>query len=433
MKKHLKSCILFLTVISIFLHSTYVFSSMQLFQKGMSGIHVSEIQNKLKELGFFNLEPTGFFGSVTEVSVKRFQSGNGLISDGIIGPESYNKMLLLLNKFAFSNIVLKKGMNRIEVTQLQSSLKELGYFNYHITSYFGQITESAVKKFQSEHGLVNDGIAGMNTSKKIVSLLSMPVLRKGMTSAEVYALQSNLQILNYFNLNPTGYFGDITEQSIKNFQRQNGLAANGIADLITHNKISNLLSKHKIIVIDPGHGGIDIGTSRGSLRESRINLVISMKLKDYLTDSGYTVILTRYSDVALDHLSNISDTRERKDLDARVKIINSSNAYMFLNIHINSVPQWPSASGSIVFYNNNITGSKVLAQRTQGELNNIVVNGVKRKANISRVDDFYLINNSNIPGLLIEAAFITNNAEYDLLKTDDFLRKLAKAIVNGVN
>ena len=64
-------------------------------------------------------------------------------------------------------IMLYTGIRSNEVANLQNDLKALGYFNYTLTGYFGNITKQAVIKFQSDNGLYVDGIVGRNTSREI--------------------------------------------------------------------------------------------------------------------------------------------------------------------------------------------------------------------------------------------------------------------------
>ncbi len=60
-------------------------------------------------------------------------------------------------------IVLKSGSSCDEVIMLQSRLRDLGYFNYKITNYYGSKTEEAVAAFQKNNGLTADGVAGPDT------------------------------------------------------------------------------------------------------------------------------------------------------------------------------------------------------------------------------------------------------------------------------
>ncbi len=67
------------------------------------------------------------------------------------------------NVYAYANETVKIGMKNDSVITLQKELKALGYFDNKVTGYFGNITKESVKKFQKDHLLVQDGIAGRKT------------------------------------------------------------------------------------------------------------------------------------------------------------------------------------------------------------------------------------------------------------------------------
>jgi len=138
-----------------------------IMKKGMENRQVLLLQTHLAQLGFFNVKPTGYYGEITESAVKDFQRAYGLVVDGIAGPETLSRINNIIN-----NKILKKGMEGDEVAVLQSNLQKLGYFDAGVTGYYGEITEAAVKRFQKEYGLYQDGIAGSKTLSLINSLLS---------------------------------------------------------------------------------------------------------------------------------------------------------------------------------------------------------------------------------------------------------------------
>lgn len=353
-------------------------------------------------------------------------------------------IILILTTFIFiftqvtfaasSTAVLSKGMQGHEVESLQLNLKKLGYLKTEATGYFGEATEDAVKSFQKNHGISADGVAGTNTNNKIEMFLGKPYLKKGMNGKSVTEVQNALKKLKYFVQEATGYFGEATEAAVRDFQKHNGITATGIVGVLTYVEIDTLLNKTgtSAIVIDPGHGGIDVGASKGKVEESSVNLEISKKLRDYAADARFNVKMTRSKDISLDYLSKISGTRELKDLNARTEIINSSKAVMFVSIHVNSCPDSTLPSGSIVFYNDKLPGSKTLAGNIQSALNKVYTGSFKRDTHNSQTADFYVLRNSNIPGVLVETAYITNSQERTLLLTDSFQNKIAKAILTGI-
>jgi len=136
---------------------------------GMRGPEVTKLQNTLKAKGFFTAKATGYYGTITTNSVRSYQKSAGLAVDGIAGP----KTLASLYKQATSTsgggggAILKWGSRGSEVTKLQNALKAKGYFHANVTGYYGGITTEAVKKFQRDHGLKVDGIAGPQTKNAL--------------------------------------------------------------------------------------------------------------------------------------------------------------------------------------------------------------------------------------------------------------------------
>ncbi len=192
------------------------------------------------------------------------------------------------------------------------------------------------------------------------------------------------------------------------------------------------IPKNKVVVIDPGHGGIDGGTSKDGVVEKEITLAISIKLRTILEERGYTVVMTREEDISLGGSENSVKNRHMKDLKTRVDIINNNNAEIFVSIHINSNPKNPKANGSIVFYSSIFDQNKILAYSIQRSLNSIIVNGEKRSIHDPQKGSFYILKYSEIPGALVEVAFISNKAEKKLLSDDGFCTSIAESMASGI-
>lgn len=169
-KKTLRLLLVFLLSVTYLMVNTV--SVHGLLLKGSKGNDVVKLQNDLKSLGYFNANSTGYYGSLTEDAVKSFQRDNNLAADGIAGPSTMERLEKVIRPSINSSQVLKKGMRSSSVTELQNNLKKLGYFNANATGFYGSITETAVRKLQSAHGLYVDGIAGSATLSKINALLS---------------------------------------------------------------------------------------------------------------------------------------------------------------------------------------------------------------------------------------------------------------------
>ncbi len=190
--------------------------------------------------------------------------------------------------------------------------------------------------------------------------------------------------------------------------------------------------KNGVIVIDPGHGGIDGGTSKDGVLEKEINLDIAKKLKSILIKQGYKIIMTREEDVSLESLDSSRKSRHMRDLTARANIINNSNSQLFLSIHVNSNFKKPATNGAIVFFNKKYEQNKTLALCIQNQLNNLVVDGKKRSTHDPVQAKYYVLDYSNIPGVIVETGFISNEEERQELVKDSFRQELAKSISKGV-
>ena len=128
-----------------------------LVRRGSSGNFVTLLQFILIGYGF-DLEPDGVFGALTEGAVKDFQRQNGLSEDGIVGINTW-RTLLTLPPYP----LLKRGSRGAYVKFLQQKLESFLIPVGEIDGIFGVRTEDAVKDFQRQKGLVEDGIVGKNT------------------------------------------------------------------------------------------------------------------------------------------------------------------------------------------------------------------------------------------------------------------------------
>ncbi|ATO37800.1 glycoside hydrolase [Geobacillus thermodenitrificans] len=218
---------------------------------GMSSSKVKELQQLLKEKGFFSYpQATGYFGPITEEAVRAFQKAANLPVTGVVDDATYAK----LRAFVPTARTLSVGMRGDDVKVLQQRLKQLGYFKYpEITGYFGTVTEAAVKQFQQANGLKVTGKADAVTierlrqavSKQTTTTSSSPVtLKIGSRGSEVSELQKNLKLLGYFTYpTATGYYGTITADAVRRFQKDNGLPATGSVDSTTFGRIADAVKK----------------------------------------------------------------------------------------------------------------------------------------------------------------------------------------------
>ncbi len=197
-------------------------------------------------------------------------------------------------------------------------------------------------------------------------------------------------------------------------------------------KVNNNLNDDSVIIIDAGHGGIDGGThaADGTL-EKDINLSIALKLKDVLQSFGLKVIMTRETDQSI-HSEGVQGIRNQKisDIKNRLHIIESTENAVFISIHQNYFTQ-PKYFGAQIFYSKNNPLSETLAQSVRGSIINNLQKDNSREIKKSG-KEIYLLNSATVPAVMVECGFLSNKAEADLLKTEEYQQKMAFFIAIGI-
>lgn len=186
----------------------------------------------------------------------------------------------------------------------------------------------------------------------------------------------------------------------------------------------------KVIVIDPGHGGIDPGAvSKNGVMEKNINLAIAHHLREYLQQSGAVVIMTRTEDVGLYSDGGTIRQKKNEDLRKRKEIVKNSKADIFITIHLNSFQQ-TQYYGAQTFYPKDNPAGKPLAIKIQEAFIDALDKNNKRVALAK--NDVYLIKGLDIPTVLVECGFLSNPQEEKLLQKSDYQKKVAWAIYIGI-
>ncbi|WP_102349479.1 N-acetylmuramoyl-L-alanine amidase CwlD [Bacillus sp. Marseille-P3661] len=185
----------------------------------------------------------------------------------------------------------------------------------------------------------------------------------------------------------------------------------------------------QIIVLDPGHGAPDPGAGPKGAFEKDIAFNISLTLRDYLQEAGALVILTREddNDLADKDLKGYS-RRKTQDLKRRAELINSSDANLLVSIHLNSLPssKW---RGAQTFYYPRFDENKQLAKSIQAEMERNLENTSR---GVKVIDTVYILKQAKIPSVLVEAGFLSNPQERELLNTKSYQEKVAASIYQGI-
>lgn len=204
-----------------------------------------------------------------------------------------------------------------------------------------------------------------------------------------------------------------------------------ISNTATLSTSSIPVSNH-VIILDAGHGLPDGGAvaSDGTTIESELNLQIVLKLQSLLENSGCTVILTRSDENGIYEADkNTIRSQKISDMKNRVSIGNESNAEIFVSIHMNKLNQ-EQYYGWQAFYKNKDEESKILADYIQKNLNYFMDKSNNRQ--ISSISNIYLTKKIEIPLVIVECGFLSNQEETKLLKTDSYQELLAWSIYSGI-
>lgn len=258
-------------------------ASVESCELGDSNSSVTQVQQKLHDLGFLVANPTGYFGQGTQAAVINFQKTYGLSVDGKVGSETIKALFGTSTTSTTSSSagttssssssssssadVLQYGDNNKYVTQLQKALHDLGFLTANPTGYYGSSTQAAVRNFQKSKGLTVDGKAGPETRKALLgsnyvsltsstttttktttTISSKDMINPGDRGSIVSTIQTRLKSLGYYTYSKiTEFYGPITEAAVRQFQAANGLAVDGIIGPKTLAKLnsSTAISKSK--------------------------------------------------------------------------------------------------------------------------------------------------------------------------------------------
>lgn len=154
-----------------------------ILQKNSIGIEVKQLQQRLKALGYYSGDVDGQYGTGTQTAVMAFQAQHGLKADGVAGEQT---LAILYSESAQTFVptptpsatpaMLSSGSSGDEVKALQSRLQQLGFYSGVLDGDYGKGTRAAVKLFQAQHGLDDDGIAGQKTLEMLYSNDAQPML-----------------------------------------------------------------------------------------------------------------------------------------------------------------------------------------------------------------------------------------------------------------
>lgn len=223
---------------------------------------------------------------------------------------------------------------------------------------------------------------------------------------------------------------------------------------------SGAVRRQPLVVIDPGHGGKEIGASHTFddgvvLQEKQLNLDVALRLQKQLDGSGISTLLTRTTDRAVNDppkdLTGDDKITLADELQARVDLANSAGADLLLSIHFNGVAK-PEIRGTQVFYSDGrpqTERSKAFAEIVDAKLvaalAEVGYQTIDRKATpdsriLGQDSHFYLLGPaskiikrpSNMPAVIAEALYLTNDDDARVLRQERVLDALARAYADAI-
>ncbi len=262
--------------------------------------------------------------------------------------------------------------------------------------------------------------------------------------------KSNVTIISEDNFKKVGTKAvnnvDVIKEEIKTLKESETKEPKKI---IINDKI--MKNGQKIIVIDPGHGGNDPGAIGKNLKvqEKDVVLKIGKLLKQRLEKEtkNFKIILTREDDKFI-------------SLKNRSLLANKLKADLFVSLHCNSSYN-RSARGTRTYIYSRIASSKdaeeaakfenrsvnifefllndlrknayeALSVEAAGHIQHSLAKILKFRWHPTERAPFYVLANTNMPSILVEVAFISNNEEERKLNSDYFCRQIADGIADGI-
>ena len=179
------------------------------------------------------------------------------------------------------------------------------------------------------------------------------------------------------------------------------------------------------IVIDAGHGGRDGGAVGSTgVTESELNLEFSLKLNEMCEDYGFKVVLTRKDMNGL--YSLFASNKKKSEMQKRQEIIEKAKPDVMVSIHMNSFSA--SSSGAQCFYANGNEAGRELASSVQETLST----EIEHTGTSAKVGDFYVLNCTDYPSVLVECGFLSNPDEERKLCDEDYQSNFCRLLLYGI-
>jgi N-acetylmuramoyl-L-alanine amidase len=352
---------------------------MHLIRRGERGPAVAEVRAMLHALGLLpdasgdDLDAAEY-DAATERAVRAFQQGRGLAADGVVGVETYRA--LEEARWQLGDRTLYRRVRHPfvgdDVVALQTWLLDRGFDVGRCDGIFGPRTEAALVEFQRN-----------------------------------------------LDLKPDGIFGPLTQRAIDRLRRA---VRGGRADHMREHEAlfrSGPALAGKTVIVDPGHGGSELGLAANGLVECEVVFDIAARLEGRLAAAGAIPFLTR----SLDGTVSVED---------RAEFANSAEADLFVSIHLDGAPS-PAPNGVATYYFGN---ARAGASATGARLADLVQREVVARTDLrdcrTHPQSWDLLRLTRMPAVEVAAGYLTNPHDAARLADAEFRDTVAESLLAAV-
>lgn len=321
---------------------------------------------------------------------------------------------------------------------------------------FDEATDRAVRAFQQQQGILVDGIVGPVTYHaldearwRLGDRILVYVPARLMAGDDVAALQQRLLDMGFDCGRVDGLFGVETELSLREFQRNVGLVADGTCGPATLKALDRLSrtvtggSPHamreseaisrsgptlagKLVIIDPGHGGSDHGVTGRPFDEGNLMYDLAARVEGRLTVTGCAAYLTRGPELGEDGEPGPSEAD-------RAAFANAAGADLLISLHVAAHPN-PGANGVATFFWGN---DRLGPRSTMGQkFADLVQREIAARTDLvdarTHAKNWDLLRRTRMPAVRIEVGYLTHAGDAARLGDPAFRDVVAEAVVVAV-
>lgn len=313
------------------------------------------------------------FDEPTELAVRHFQQRRKISVDGLVGPETYSALTGAHWRLGDRVLAHVAGhpMTGDDIADLQGQLLEMGYDIKRADGIFGRTTAEALRAFQHDYGLVPDSICGPGTLRALRQLARRVVGGRPQLLRELIAV-----------------------------------ADSG----------PSLLGKR--IVLDPGHGGDDLGVVHEDVTEAALVWDIATRLEGRLTALGVRTWLTR------------GPHNGRTD-EERAAFANDVSADLVLSLHVDGF-QSTRPHGLAAYYYGRDESSSTIGERLADLVQRELVARTRLHDNHIHGKTWSLLRLTRMPAVRVELGYLTSPIDRPMLADPRFRDTVAEGLLVAV-